>query len=140
MVKEGIIKKINEYYPNCTITGDRTKEDLEEPYFFVHQLPKIKKSELQSSVYDTDFDIQYYLSEEEDDLDIKYAQVGDKLLDILEIISISDNKLIRGLNMRWEVIDNVLHVFVTYKYGILNIPDTEKMKSLEVEEGVKEYG
>lgn len=60
------------------------------------------------------------------------------MMDILEYIAVGGD-LLRGSNMRYEVVDGVLHFFVNYDLHVLRVPDVpeESMESITIESNTK---
>ena len=138
MIKKAIIKQLDLNFPTYDIYGEEIEQGFQEPCFFVQQLNKPRKKEIQSYQDTVSFDIQYFLDEYEEDINEKYNVMGDKLFEILEYIAINENKKIRGSQMSYEIQDKVLHFYVTYIYYLQMVDNKEKMKSLDVKESVKD--
>ncbi len=138
MVKKAIIEQLDKYFPEYDIYDEEIEQGFEEPCFFVQQLNKPRKKEIQSYQYTVNFDVQYFLNEDEEDINDKYNIMGDKLYEILEYLQINENKKIHGTQMDYETRDKVLHFYVTYIYYLQIIDNKEKMKSLDVKGSVKD--
>ncbi|MBQ8299886.1 MAG: hypothetical protein IJX99_08580 [Clostridia bacterium] len=138
MVRKAIIKQLDKYFPDYDIYGEEIEQGFEEPCFFVQQLQKPRKKEIQSYQDSVSFDIQYFLDINDEDINEKYNVMGDSLFEKLEYVSIDDNRKIRGSQMSYEIQDRVLHFYVTYTYCLQVVQDREKMKSLDVKESVKD--
>ena len=138
MVRKAIIKQLDKYFPDYDIYGEEIEQGFEEPCFFVQQLPKTRKKEIQSYQDSVSFDIQGFLDIYEEDLNEKYNVIGDTLLEKLEYLTLDENKKIRGSQMNYEIRDRVLHFNVTYTSYRQVVQDREKMKSLDVKESVKD--
>lgn len=138
MIKKAIIKQLNVYFPDYDIYGEEIEQGFEEPCFFVQQLPKTRKKEIQSYQDSVSFDIQGFLDEDTEDINEKYNVMGDTLLEKLEYLTLDENKKIRGSQMNYEIRDRVLHFNVTYISYWQVTQEKEKMKSLDVKESVKD--
>ena len=138
MVKKAIIIQLDKYFPNNDIYSEEIEQGFEEPCFFVQQLQKPRKKEIQSYQDSVSFDIQYFLDIHDEDINEKYNVMGDFLFGILEYIPISENRKIRGSQMSYEIQDRVLHFYITYTYYLQIVEDKEKMKSLDIKESVKD--
>ena len=136
MLVQAIINKLNEYFPNYDVYCDEISQGFQEPCFFVQQLPNRRNKEIQSYQNTVDFDVQYFLDEDETDINEKYESMIYKLYQILEYISVEDKK-IHGTQMNTSIVDGVLHFYVTYTFYLQVIEEKEKMKSLDVKESVK---
>lgn len=138
MIRRAIIKQLDKYFPEVDIYGEEIEQGFEEPCFFVQQLNKPRKKEIDSYQDTVSFDIQYFLGEEEENINDKYNFMGDKLFGALEYLQLNENKKIHGVQMNYEIHDKVLHFYVTYSYYLQIIDNKEKMKSLDVKGSVKD--
>jgi len=138
MIKKAIIKQLDLNFPTYDIYGEEIEQGFQEPCFFVQQLNKPRKKEIQSYQDTVNFDIQFFLDETEEDINEKYNTMGDTLFNILEYLTVNQNKKIRGTQMNYEIQDKVLHFYVTYIYYLQMVDNKEKMKSLDVKESVKD--
>lgn len=80
------------------------------------------------------FDVHYFPAEDTE-ANEEMHEVGDTLYEALEYITLGEG-LIRGTGMRYEVIDNVLHFFVSYNLFLMRKKDSEAMEELEIIQGV----
>ncbi|HEK5039646.1 TPA: hypothetical protein SOL92_003958, partial [Clostridioides difficile] len=71
-----------------------------------------------------------------EDKNFEINEIAEMLLEELEYIEI-DGDLVRGTNMNFEIIDNVLHFFVDYNYFTIKNNDTNKMDTVELFGGLK---
>ena len=141
MVVDGVIEQLNIYFPKLDIYDSETEQGFNEPCFFVQQLNKPRKKEIQSYQDTVNLDVQYFLDEYEKNKNEQYRKMGDKLYEILEYITIKNEigtKKVHGTQMNYEVQDSVLHFYVTYIYYLQMVNDSEKMKSLDIEGEVKD--
>ncbi|MFN1809005.1 DUF6838 family protein, partial [Clostridioides difficile] len=63
-------------------------------------------------------------------------EIAEMLLEELEYIEINGD-LVRGTNMNFEIIDNVLHFFVDYNYFTIKSNNADKMNTVELFGGLK---
>lgn len=139
MITNGIINKLNEFFPDNDITDEMTEQGFEEPCFFVERLPSRRRKEVNNSYQNTtDYDIHYFLEEYEEDKNQKYEKIGNNLYQILEYIDLENGRKIRGTGMYWEIVDGVLHFYVTYICYLGLQENADKMKALDVEGSVKD--
>ncbi|HBF2884833.1 TPA: hypothetical protein KN186_001018 [Clostridioides difficile] len=80
------------------------------------------------------FDVHYFPKSNDKSFEIN--EVAEMLLEELEYIEI-DGDLVRGTNMNFEIVDNVLHFFVDYNYFTIKSNDTDKMDTVELFGGLK---
>lgn len=84
-----------------------------------------------------DYTISLFLSDEGDITDSRALHDwAEKLFWALEYISINGDK-VRGTDMKYEFVDDVLVFKVSYKHFIHRIEHRDMMQSLDINEGVK---
>lgn len=106
----GIAQKLNAIF-GFTVYTDEIKQGLKKPCFFI-QTVENRSTRVTGNRFLISgiFDIHYFSeSEKTDDL----LSVADKLLDVLDIISLKDTD-IRGTQISHNIADNVLHFMVSY--------------------------
>ncbi|MCL1872961.1 MAG: hypothetical protein FWF85_02455 [Clostridiales bacterium] len=122
MVAEGISLAIRKAFGSAVgISHEELPQDLKGPYFFILPLMALEEPHpCARSLYQYSFDVHYFplqgLHKNKDML-----AVAEKLRDVLRVIQLSDGP-VRGINLQYEIIDNVLHFLVTYKIFV-----TERM-------------
>lgn len=125
--------------------AESIEQGFDEPCFFIS---KLLSSETQlignRYAYRSSWDIQYFPSNEPnaDGMMVKNKEcnnVASILSVIMKLITV-DSKLVRGINIRNEIIDSVLHFYVDYnfnaKYELTDIVD--KMETLETTIDIKD--
>ncbi|WP_101772331.1 phage tail terminator family protein [Peptostreptococcus faecalis] len=126
--------QIDSYFEDISIYADENKQDFDEPCFFISLIHSMKNRMLggrQERSYPLDikyFDEKASISE--------LNEIGDYLYEALDLLDV-EGKLIRGIDMEYKIVDNVLHFFVTYP-AVLEYEKekVDKMESLEHEIGV----
>lgn len=127
-------------------------QGLDEPCFFIVPLELNEKQVVGKRYFrQHPFDIHYFPSST-DNGKVECLGVAEQLLGELEEVKVYDVvideqteqevaveiALIRGRNMKWEVVDGVLHFFVNYDFYITKTADPiDLMGTLEVTSGVK---
>lgn len=133
-VLDGVILKLSQSFPSATIYAEEIKQGLIEPCFFVKLFPVAQDKEFgrRYKRYHT-FDVHYFpLSKE--DANAEMHGVAEKLYDTLEWISGPHH----GLKMNHEIVDGVLHFFVSYDFHVMRPKqDYPKMKTLTEEGFIK---
>ncbi|MFS1514560.1 DUF6838 family protein [Chengkuizengella sp. SCS-71B] len=126
-VRDGVISKIKFVFPGVKVTGEKIRQGLKVPQFFVKILLSEQERELNRRYKRMHtFDIHYFATSNED-----AHKVAEKLYSEMEYIEVSQGK-IRGRKMRHEVFDNVLHFFVDYDFHVLReIESVPKMQRME---------
>lgn len=123
-------------FPQIPISGEEIKQELNPPRFFVRLLEPGHTKELGRRYRrDLPFVIRYFSSERANE--DMYA-MADQLTESLEWIQIGGRSW-PGQGMRFQIIDEVLHFFVTYSLLLWKQPaDEPKMQRLEQEGHVHE--
>jgi len=135
MIIPGIIKAINEKIGRYTCYTEQVKQDLKKPCFFILQLdesnfPQVGKREIRRYYFDVHYFPASNLANDE------CWQISNKLFKVLRWIEV-DGGICRGITMRGEIVDNVLHFFVAYQLLLNEIKEDEPMESLEQNIGLK---
>lgn len=135
---DGISVKLNEVFGNeIRIYSEPIKQGLKEPCFFIAVLNPIQSPMIGNRYFrECPFDIHYFPSKDGGNQEIQ--DVASDLFEVLEYISLLNGDLVRGTNMQYEVVDGVLHFFVTYGlYVKKDIPGEDLMGELIHHGGVK---
>ena len=132
---KGVSMKLNATFGNRYRAYENdVKQGLKPPCFFIGVL----KPELSPLVG------RRYLST--NPLDIRFIppdggrntemfSVAAELLEALEYITLSDGDMLRGTGMSYEVVDGVLHFFVSYNLTLIKPVEKIPMETLDVEMG-----
>ena len=111
-------------------------QNLETPCFFIQCIePKSKKYIGTRYLRKHHFVIQYF-PQSESDANTECYSVGEQMYECLEVINV-DDFFLRGLEMKFEIVDDVLHFFVDYNAFIRKIKQKETMGSLKTGTYVK---
>lgn len=119
------------------IYSENVKQGLKEPCFFILLIKPSSTPKLGSrSLREYNFDIHYF-PKSKDEQKREINEVMESLTEDLEYIQTSDG-LIRGTDIHAEVIDDVLHFFISYKIHVIKqIPVVDSMESLQVNQSIK---
>lgn len=127
----GISQKLFETFGlDYKIYTENVEQFLNPPCFYV-ELLQSSMQQIVSRRYRLEnlFDIHFFTNENEPKND--FRRVADILYDALEYISV-DNDLVRGLNMHYEIVDDVLHFLLNYNMNVQKeITPTDKMETLQ---------
>lgn len=138
MLLDAIINKLNSTFDNIDIYDEEIKQGFEEPCFFIQQLMKNRKKEVDSNKYENNFDIQYFLEDHTADINRKYEEMAYKVFDLLEYIDLECGKKLRCNSIESEIIDGVLHIYVRYPFYLYNVKTDEKMQDVNVKGSAKD--
>lgn len=128
-VKDGVIRKLKTLYPDEKVSDEKIRQGLENVRFFVKVLDTAQNREIDRRYKRCVFlDIHYFASNYEE-----AYEVAETLYEGMEYIQVGEHT-VRGTGMRSEIVDDVLHFFVSYDYHVIKpkAPGT-KLQGLEQE-------
>lgn len=112
-------------------------QNLKEPAFFVALLNSEHVYQLGTRFYrEYNFDVHYFPAKRGDGYEINHTM--DEMFEILEYIQLLDDTVLRGWSMHGEIVDGVLHFFVTYRQYAYKKEELVDMASLTTEVGIDE--
>ena len=133
----GISQKLFETFGlDYKIYTENVEQFLNPPCFYV-ELLQSSMQQIVSRRYRLEnlFDIHFFTNENEPKND--FRRVADILYDALEYISV-ESDLVRGLGMHYEIVDDVLHFFVSYNLILIKtLEPEEKMETLKTRGEIK---
>ncbi len=134
-IVNGISAKLNSIFgDNYDIYTENIEQGLEEPCFFIKPLKVINKPLLGKRKQRTyPFDIAYFPEEGNEEM----MEVSEKVLGGLEHITLLDGAILHGSSLEAEIVDDVLHVSVSYIVFLNDISSDDPMETLESKLGVK---
>ena len=105
------------------------EQGLVKPCFTVDMLTPLQRSK-SPVLYDRTMPIViHYFSDSETNLKNDCYDMSEKIVECLEYLPFEDTKL-RGENISWQIVDDVLQVFVTYKFTTQRV--TEPVSKMEL--------
>ncbi|MDB0519976.1 hypothetical protein C4R87_19335 [Clostridioides difficile] len=133
---DGISVKLDKSFgEKYTIYSEDVEQGINEPCFFIVPINSSKVSYPNArELKKNSFDVHYFPKNNDKSFEIN--EIAEMLLEELEYISVNED-LVRGTNMNYEIIDNVLHFFVDYNYFTIKNNDTDKMDTVELFGGLK---
>lgn len=91
------------------------EQGLKKPCFTVNVLTPLQRAK-SPVLYDRTMPIVvHYFSGSENNLKQDCYAIGERAVECLEYLPF-ENTTLRGENISWEIVDNVLQIFVTYKF------------------------
>ena len=132
IILDGITLALRSAYPTHRIESRTIEQGLRPPAFIAllvsaGQIARAGKRWRRTPR----FDVMYFPKEGREEC---YA-VADELCQTLEVITLPTGDALRGTNMDFEVIDNVLHFFISYNHFVYRKTEEEAMGSLKIEQG-----
>lgn len=132
-IKDGIIRAIHkEFGDKYEIYPESIEQGLQEPCFYVECLNKSNEQFLNNRYFREHFFIVQYFPES-NEKNSECDDVVERLFDCLEYITV-DNDLVRGTQMKAEMVDDVLHFRINFNLFVHKIEQKDnKMGSYKVE-------
>lgn len=130
-----ITKTIKQEYKDVTIYKEKVEQGFKTPCFFVTCL-NVEQNKVKREKYDRDylFNIRFHMKEPKR---IELLLTGEKLQELLQNIK-QDNEILIGKELKYEIVDNVLQFFVSYKQSFVEKElQGPIMNDLDLKEGVK---
>lgn len=130
-VSEILYARFSDRIPN--IYKDTPVQNVVKPYFFIHTLETTQNREMRNRARRSYFlDVRAHPL---DDIENKKSwcnMIGHELLEILDEIKIA-GMAVKPQEMRFEVVNDVLHFFVTYSFRVIKMVNPEtKMENLDI--------
>lgn len=126
----------NSFGDTYTIYIEPVKQGFKEPCFYIFALqPTSEPAVAGHYLRSYPFDIHFF-PKDENHARSEMHQIGEALFLAVEYINVLDknklDNLRRGTTMRYEIVDGVLHFFVTYSMYVKEITEPEPtMETLE---------
>ena len=132
---DGIAVAINSIFcDEIEIYKDNVTQGLKEPCFFIAILkPEVTPLIGTRSIRNNSFDIQYFPKESNTEM----LDVAEKLINSLEFITLLNGDILHGTGVSYEIIDNVLHFFISYNLTMIKVTDKTNMETLETDVSVR---
>lgn len=132
-VRRGVMAALKKRFPGIKVYGEEIKQGLTAPCFFVKLFPVAQDREVGRRYKRMHaFDIHYFGNSNDDMHD-----TAESLYDCMEYIEINRSTF-RGVKMRHEIVDDVLHFFVDYDFHVMRQkPKAVKMQTLKQEGYIK---
>lgn len=129
-----ITRKIKDKYPEVTVYKDKVKQGFKTPCFFVTCLNG-EQNKVGRNKYNRDylFNIRFHMKEPDR---VELLIKGEEIQELLQEIK-NGNELLRGKELKYEIVDDILQFFVSYKQGFAKVEDRGPlMENLDLKEGV----
>ena len=135
-IKSSIAKVLVMNYSDVKIYKNKVEQGISLPCFFISQIDTEFEKKARNR-----FEINYLMN-------IRYhsnnatrtnlEEIALNLFDILETLNIEGSRPIYGRKLRYEVVDDILQFFVSYKLTVRRDLSTEiKMNELDLKGGIK---
>ena len=110
---------------------ETVEQNLITPCFTVDLLTPIQRSK-SAILYDRTMPlVLHYFSDSETDIKKDCYEKAEQIIECLEYLPIKGN-FIRGENISWKIIDDVLQIFLTYRYTTKKVkPEEDAMETYD---------
>ena len=127
---DGISLRLDEVFgETCRISSEKVDQGLKEPYFLIFVISPSRKPIIgQRHSAKNNFDIHYFPKEHDNRAEM--TNIGEALYDALEYIKLLNGDLVKATNMRYEIIDGVLHFFINYNMTLIKKQEKDYMEEL----------
>lgn len=120
---------------DISINLEKIEQGFEKPSFFILPINETEEILIGDRAKRTvTFDVHYF-TDEIDEPKADLLNVANKLYPVLKKLGKEDNEenyFLNGFNLHHEIVDGVLHFFVTYKYIVIYSDDvSDNMQVLE---------
>jgi hypothetical protein len=139
-IVDGISIKLSQVFSDSyEISSEKVEQGFKEPCFFIKLLSDNSRP-LLGNRYSFSVSVNIRYHSDKHDVNEDMNSVAMKLYSALESITVNDKKIV-GSDLHRETVDEVLHMFVTYKMILKKseLP-SEVMKEVKVITKVKEGG
>lgn len=136
----GISKKLYATFgENYPVYVEDVEQYLQKPCFCItHISTNRQRISKHRYIMKNLFDILFFAADDEEEKKQMHT-TANQLFDALEYIESPENDTLSGINMRYEIVDGVLHFFVNYNLVLLKTENIDnKMEQKTVNVGVKE--
>ncbi len=114
------------------------RQGLEPPCFLILSVgPSLAPQPSGIKLLTVPLDISCFPSDSGDNAEMQ--RTGLTVMDAVELIPLSEEKMLRGLRRSMEIVDGVLHISVTYEVFLRNVPDVDPMEVLDLDIYLKEF-
>ena len=135
---EGISLGLNSVFgDNYTIYADsKLMQGLQTPCFFIALLSPSQEPKLKGRYFRRHpFDIHYFPKTHGDYVEM--AAVAERLYGVLEYITTTTGDVLRGTELNYEIIDNVLHFRINYNLFVRQEPNHIPMETADISTAIQ---
>ena len=131
-ILDGISLALRAAYPGSQINAESVEQGLTPPAFIL-QLVSSGQSARGKRRWQRSprFDILYFPEKGREEC---YAR-ADELSAALEVITLPGGDMLRGTDITFDVVDNVLHFLISYNHFVCAAASDTKMEDIKIEQG-----
>lgn len=136
-IVKGVSMQLTAVFSDVRVYQDDVRQGLKAPCFFIGTL-KAERQPLGGGRYlsRNPLDVQFIPKNSVENGEMCAA--AEKLFSALEFITLPDGSLAHGSNMSCEIVDGVLHFFVSYSLTLRREQAQTPMEELAVDAGIRE--
>ena len=102
------------------------EQNLSTPCFTVDMVLPLQRSK-SPNLYDRTMPlVVHYFSDSKTNLKQDCYSMGERVVECLEYLPF-ENTLLRGEDISWHIVDDVLQLFITYKFTTKRVTDSEEV-------------
>ena len=109
---------------------ENIEQNLTKPCFTIDLLMPMERSKSPVQYDRTMPLVVHYFSDSKTNLKQDCYSMAEQIVDCLEYLPFK-NTLIRGENISWQIVDDVLQIFITYKFTTKKVISEYNMEDLE---------
>lgn len=136
-IVKGISMKLNATFGDgYKIYQNDVKQGLEEPCFFIQILkPQLSPLLGRRFMVQNPFDVLYFPADPGNNAEL--IDVAEKLMGCLDFITLPNGDLLHGTGISYEIVDDTLHFFISYKHTSHTVEEKNAMETLDVDAGTQ---
>ena len=131
-ITDGIIAALLSVFPGVTVYFEQVKQGLKEPCFIVRCVSPTSERRLGSRRYRRNLFSVQYIPESGTDANAERYAVLEALFQLLEYITVNGD-LMRGTEMRGEMVGGALTFLVNFNMFTKKTEETEPMEELKID-------
>lgn len=128
-VRDAVVGALADSFPGIKVSDEEIKQGLGQRRFYVKLLDADQQAQV-GNRYQRDhaFDVHYFGPN-----NAELHGVAEQLYDVLELIPTS-GRYLRGIRMRHEIVDSILHFFFTVQFRVARLAAAEPTMQTLIEE------
>lgn len=116
---DGLSVALYDAFPSCKIYSEQVKQGLQEPCFFIDTVTSLEKPLLKDRVKrEIELDIHYFTKGD----NAERQRVAADLYQLFKFVTLLNGDTLRGWKLSHEIVDGVLHFYVTFKPILRAVP------------------
>lgn len=118
-ILDGLSNALYTEFPACAIHSEQVKQGLEEPCFIISVINSLEKPLLKDRTQrEIQFVIHYFTKGDNSE---RY-DIASRLYQKLAFVNLLNGDVVRGWDLSHEIVDEVLHFYVTFKPIVRPVP------------------